>query len=377
MKISILLSAIALLFIVSSVQAQTQETEAIRKKLWLNYENTTLDPANGKIFYEQRLDRNPLYGLLEMRKSLADNNIQEYLPMFQGIIMGSYKIGDKITARLPTLEERKVQKIKFFPHPGRYKFDFWIQPLFSAIFGYRDQTVQSNTSVLLQTQFYLWQGMVLNAGIDFPITNDMNSHPKIIRPAPVFLNQFFAFGKNFVSASAGYFYNDQYGVNVQYRHTDMTNPWSYGAEAGLTGMYYYPKGGIYAGPLDQLFLQADVAYRVAQPDVTIKLSGGQYLHKDRGARIDLIKQFTNVEVGVYAMKTRNGGTAGFNFAIPIPPGKILQGQNARLRTTDQFRWEYSYTRGFQIGERYRTGYMLDQKLRQYHTTYLNAQRQNN
>ncbi|TKT87689.1 YjbH domain-containing protein [Dyadobacter frigoris] len=364
-----------MMFLMSPVFAQTEETEAQRKSLWLNYENTTLDPANGKIYYEQRLDRNPLYGLWEMRKSLADNNIHEYLPMFQGIIIGNYKLGSKITAAVPTSEERKTQRIKFLPHPGRYKFDFWIQPAFAAIFGYREQVVQSNTSVLLQTQFYLWQGMVLNAGILFPITNDMDGNPKIIRPAPIFLNQFFAIGKNFVNASAGFFYNDQYGVNVQYRHTDMTTPLSYGLEAGYTGRYFYAKDGIHYSSFNQLLLQADIAYRLARPDVTLKLSGGQYLWQDRGVRVDFIKQFTNVEIGLYAMKTKNGSTAGFNFAIPIPPGKILQGRNARLRTTDQYRFEYSYTRGFQIGERYRTGYQLDQKLRQYHTNYLNSQRE--
>ncbi|WP_229216726.1 YjbH domain-containing protein [Dyadobacter sp. 3J3] len=375
MKINILFTGILVAFISSVSMAQTAQSEAIRKSLWLNYENTTLDSINGKVYYEQRIDRNPLYGLLEMRKSLANKRFTEYLPMFQGVIIANYKLGPKITASVPTLEEREKQRIKFLPHPSRYKFDFWIQPEFSAIFGYRDQVVQSNTSILLQTQFYLWQGMVLNAGILFPITNDKDGHEKIIRPAPVFLNQFFAFGKNFVSASAGYFYNDQYGVNVQYRHADMTSPLSYGLEAGLTGKYYYAKDGIYTGPLEQLFLQADVAYRLNRPDVTMKLSGGQYLWKDRGVRVDLIRQFTNVEIGVYAMKTNNGSTAGFNFIIPIPPGKILQGKNARLRTADQFRAEYSYTRGFQIGERYRTGYQLDQKLRQYHTNYLNSQRE--
>jgi hypothetical protein len=373
MKICKFLSLLLLIFFVSPVIAQEEISEQRRKSLWLNYENTTLDSVNKKIYYEQRLDRNPLYGLWEMRQALGDTSIKEYLPMFQGVIIGSYRLGPEITSRPATAEERKVQRIKFLPHPGRYKFDFWIQPAFAAIFGYRDQVVQSNTSILLQTQFYLWQGMVLNAGILFPITNDMDGHEKIIRPAPVFLNQFFAFGKNFISASAGYFYNDQYGVNLQYRHTDMTNPFSYGLEAGITGTYYYPKGGIYAGPLDQLFVQADVAYRLAKPDITLKLSGGQFLWKDRGVRVDFIKQFVNVEVGLFAAKTKNGSTAGFNFAIPIPPGKILQSRNARLRTTDQFRWEYSYTRGFQIGERYRTGYQLDQKLRQYHTNYLNTQ----
>ncbi|WP_229254299.1 YjbH domain-containing protein [Dyadobacter sp. NIV53] len=161
---------------------------------------------------------------------------------------------------------------------------------------------------------------------------------------------------------------------MQYRHDDLKSPWSVGLEAGLTGIYYYTDGGIYASPLDQLLLLADAAYRLSRPDITIKLSGGQYLHKDRGVRLDLVRQFTNVEVGVYAMKTINGATAGFNFAIPIPPGKIFQGKKARFRTTDEFRWEYFYTRGFKIGERYRTGYQLDQKLRQYHTQYLNGQK---
>ena len=89
----------------------------------------------------------------------------------------------------------------------------------------------------------------------------------------------------------------------------------------------------------------------------------------------MVRQFTNVELGVYAVKTKNGSTLGFNFAIPIPPGKILQGKNARLRTTDEFRWEYTYSRGYKIGERYRLGYQLDQKLRQFHSDYLNRQHQ--
>ena len=74
------------------------------------------------------------------------------------------------------------------------------------------------------------------------------------------------------------------------------------------------------------------------------------------------------------MKTTNGSTLGFNFAIPIPPGKLAQSKKVRIRTTDEFKWEYNYTRGYRIGERYRMGYQLDQKLRQFHSDYLNGQR---
>lgn len=341
-----------------------------RAKLLNNFENVTIDSASGKVAYEQRLYRNPYAGMLQIQAALQDSTPTELMPLFQGVHVGAYRMGTQIRYR--RLAKNEMRTPTFLP--TRYKLDFWLQPVFAANFGYREKTLQSNTSLLLQTQFYLWKGMALNAGVLFPITNDMDDRPKIIRPAPVFLNQFLALGKHFISASAGYFYNDQYGVNVQYRHHDLSGPWSFGLEGGLTGLYYYTRSGIYYEKMDHLLLVADAAYRLARPDLTLKLSGGRYLAGDEGGRFDLIRQFTNCEVGLYVMKTNNGTTAGFNFAVPIPPGKIAQGKKVRLRTTDEFRWEYSYTRGFRIGERYRTGYQLDQKLRQYHQDYLNRQR---
>lgn len=349
-----------------SVQIPAEE----RSGLLNNFENQTIDSTARKVSYEQRIYRNPYVGMLQIQAALPDSGVRELVPMFQGVPLGAYRMDKRISYRPLTKNEISA--------PGfllkKYKLDFWLQPVFAANFGYREKTLQSNTSLLLQTQFYLWKGMALNAGVLFPITNDMDDRPKIIRLAPVFLNQFLAIGKHFISVSAGYFYNDQYGANIQYRHHDLSGPWSFGLEGGLTGLYYYTRKGIYYEKMDHLLLVADAAYRLSRPDLTLKVSGGRYLAGDEGGRLDLIRQFTNVEVGLYVMKTNNGTTAGFNFAVPIPPGKIAQGKKIRLRTTDEFRWEYSYTRGFRIGERYRTGYQLDQKLRQYHTDYLNRQR---
>lgn len=354
-----------------------QDTEKVvpsaageRAKLVNNFENLTIDSTSAKVAYEQRIYRNPYVGMLQMQDALPDSSARELVPMFQGTPLGAYRMDKRITYRRLTKNEISTPAFLL----KKYKLDFWLQPVFAANFGYREKTLQSNTSILLQTQFYLWKGMALNAGLLIPITNDMDNRPKLIRPAPVFLNQFLTFGKHFASISAGYFYNDQYGLNVQYRHHDLTGPWSFGLESGVTGLYYYTRKGIYYESMKNLLIVADAAYRISRPDVTLKLSGGRYLAGDEGGRLDLIRQFTNVEVGLYVMKTNNGTTAGFNFAVPIPPGKIAQGKKIRFRTTDEFRWEYSYTRGFRIGERYRTGYQLDQKLRQYHIDYLNRQR---
>jgi hypothetical protein len=360
------------LLILWSAAAYAQDKYA-PEKLKQSFEN--IQKADNKIFYEQRLYRNPFIGLYEINKISGDSTGQAYVPLFQGMPVGVYHLDSDVSYRPLTTKERKdyIKSQPFPLHLKRYKLDFWIQPYFAAIFGNFDKPVESNTSVALQTQLYILPGLTLNTGIMFPIVNDMDGRPKIIRPAPTFLNQFYAQGNHFISATAGFFNNDQYGVNVQYRKADLSKPWSFGLEAGLTGMYYYPRGGIYYEKMDQLLLLADVSYRFKGPDLTLKLSGGQFLHADKGGRIEMVRQFTNVELGVYAVKTQNGSTLGFNLAIPIPPGKILQGKSARLRTTDEFRWEYTYSRGYKIGERYRMGYQLDQRLRQYHRDYLNRQ----
>lgn len=356
----------------SSAQNHTDDREAEpqadmtepseRDKVLENFENITRDSSGTKVAYEQRLYRNPYRGVEQISRALPDSGIQEFIPMFQGVPIGAYQPGRSVKFR--NLARHEV-KVSAFPI-SKYKLDFWLQPLFAANFGYKEKPIQSNTSVLLQTQLFLAKGLAFNTGILFPITNDLDNRPKKIRLAPTYLNQFLAFGKNFLSASAGYFYDDQYGVNLQYRHQSFTNPWSFGLQSGLTGLYYWAEKGIYYEKMDNLLLLADVAYRLPYHNVTVQLSGGRYLAGDDGARLDLIRQFANVEVGLYIMKTSYGTTAGFNFAVPIPPGKIMQGKKIRLRTNDEFRWEYAYTRGYRIGERYRTGYQLDQKLRQYY-----------
>lgn len=366
-------SKLLCLILLGSINAVfAQNDKYTPEKLKASFEN--IQTIVESVYYEQRLYRNPFIGLFEIQKVTADTSVHNYVPLFNGFPLGRFRIGNQIEHRSLTNAERKAYwKANRFPLHKKYKADIWIQPYFAANFGNYDKPVESNTSVALQTQLYLLPGLTFQTGILFPIVNDMDGRPRNIRLAPTFLNQFYNHGNHVISASAGLFQNDQYGVNVQYRHANLAKPWSFGMEAGLTGFYYYPRGGIYYESLDQLLLLADVSYRFKGPDLTLKLSGGQFLWKDRGARIEMVRQFTNVELGVYAVKSQNGSTLGFNLAIPIPPGKLLQGKHARLRTTDEFRWEYTYTRGYRIGERYRVGYQLDQKLRQFHQDYLNRQ----
>ncbi len=348
------------------------EAQRSREKVMLGFENVHQDTSAKVVLYEQRLFRNPYDGFMGMRYALGDTVGQKaYVPMIQGVPFAMYLQKNRAVT-LTSLEEayqRQMGVKQWFPFKD-YKFDFWLQPQFIANFGNYNNPVESKTNILLNTQLNLARGLVLNTGVVFPLINDIDSQPLKVRLAPTYLNKFAVLSThNFISASAGFFYSDQYGVNVQCRHSNLNKPWSYGFEGSYSGYYRFVPGYLeYAKP-SHLVLLADITYRMYKHDISFKLSGGQYMHNDRGARIDMIRQFTRVEIAFFGLMTTNGTTIGFNFAIPIPPGNIIQGKRARLRTTDEFRWEYIYTRGNKIGEKFRLNYQLDEKLRQYHQSY--------
>ncbi|MBD2753294.1 YjbH domain-containing protein [Spirosoma validum] len=346
-----------------------------RQRSLMNVENLTLDSTAQRVYYEQRLYRNPVIGLLELSQALSLPSATEFVPLYQGIPIAGYQPGNNWQTRLLSRSDRKALGKLIPAGPGHYKLDFRIQPEVIANFGFKMDPFQTKTSLLLQTQLYLSRGLVLNAGVLFPITNNYDNQPMNIRPAPIYLNQFLALDEqNFLSGSVGLFYSNQYGVNLQYRRANLTKPWSFGLEASLTGDYYFPTRGIYYESMNKAMVLADVAYRFRKHDITLKLSGGQYLYQDRGVRLDFIRQIYSVEVGIFAMKTSKASTAGFNFAIPIPPGRLAQSKRFRLRTTEEFRWEYSYNGGGNnVGLRYRLGNQLDALLRQYHSDYLRQQ----
>lgn len=364
-------ASLLLLLLFGVVSGLRAQQSAVRRN-W-GAENVRLDSATNTVFYEQRLYRNPMEGLVRMRRACPDSSACGMVPLLQGVPVGVYRLKDQVDYRPLSSAERLTYRQENRFRPFKYLFDFRIHPDFVADFGGIEQPLRGRFTILLQSQLYLWRGMALNYGLQIPVVNSLDTRPDILRPGPISLNQFLALGNhNFLSASAGSFRNDRYGVNVQYQHANLGSRWTYGLEAGLTGFYYYPRGGIYYDPMDELLLLGNAAYRFTKLDLSAKLTAGRFLAGDWGARADVVRQFDNVEISFFAVKTQNGATIGFNFAVPIPPGKIARVGQVRLRTTEEFRWEYAYA-GYNIGNRYRVGYQLDERLRQYHQDYLDKQ----
>ena len=325
-----------------------------------------VDSSGNTVAYEQRLYRDPQRGIPQPVVG------RTYIPRIWGVPLARFTRTDNgwdvAAVDQPTDWSDNART-------GRtHRWDFSLLPTFTAQFGNFNQPIESKTTLLLQTHVVLAKGLQFQGSVVLPLQNSLDGQPNEIRFGPSFLNYLTRIGsRHFVLASAGYFYTDQYGVNVQYRNWSPTRRFNWGAEVSQSGTYFFFQDGQYHGPLDQLMALGYASYRLPRPDVTLQVIGGQFLFGDRGVRAEMIRQFTHVDVGFWGAYTRNGATVGFHLAVPLFPAflrkaPVLQGRGAtapRLRMSEEFRWEYNYTRGFQIAERYRLGFRLDERLRMY------------
>ncbi|RAI74731.1 hypothetical protein HMF3257_11500 [Spirosoma telluris] len=142
-------------------------SQQTKRSVLTNFENLTVDSTTHRVYYEQRLYRNPLIGLIELNQALTSQTSTEYVPMYQGVPIAGYRLSSPFQATLLSRQERKaINRVVPFSM-RRYKFDFRIQPEVIANFGFKLDPYQTKTSLLLQSQLYLTRGLVLNFGLEF------------------------------------------------------------------------------------------------------------------------------------------------------------------------------------------------------------------
>ena len=326
------------------------------------------------VFFEHRLFRNPFHSFQFAQKLLEgeEERVITWVPLYNNKPVAAY-IGKQLQFRRITEEESGYFKRNNNLLEG-YRFHFRIMPDFHGRFGRFDKPLETKTHIILDAKVYLLPGLSLQSGVLFPIQNSLDNRDEGIRLAPTHLHYFNHWKSTFfLSLTAGTFYSDRYGLDFQFRFAPLDSRWSVGFEAGYTGFYYFEKGVVYSQPLSDKLLIGDVEYRLPIADLSVKLSAGQFLFEDKGARAEVIRQFGAVDVGLYLSRTEIGSTAGFQFAFPLFPGKIFRTNKVEVRTTEEFRWEYSYSNR-PVARKYRLGTpRLSDQLRQYNFLFLQDQ----
>lgn len=361
-----------LLFLFLTATAVAQDNKAKLVKAGFEQVQVWEMGDSSLVFFEHRNFHNPYHSFRWADKQIKEEAFMAYVPLLYNRPLGVYRKKDYQYSPLNAGANAYFNRVNR-PFSG-YRWSFRIHPDLAVRFGNMERPFESRTHLILDTRVFLMPGLSVQTGILIPVQNSLDNRGMHVRIAPSHLHYFWNSSAHFLGITAGTFYNDRYGIDLQYRHFKPDRPWTWGLELALTGFYLMPPRQIYTEEMKDMVALADVQYRWAAQDLTFKLIGGQFLYGNRGFRGELIRQYGGVDLGLYVATTQLGIAAGFNFTIPLFPGKIARGMNWELRTTEAFQWEYSYTNSGPIGQVFRTGMpRLDRSLRQFNASFIQNQ----
>ena len=364
---------ISFFFLLLNLSLQAQE---LQKRLFeAGFENVQVREEKDtlKIFFEHREFRSPYHSMTYADLLLSETVEKEllWIPIHHNQPIGRYSAEEYKFSELTAADKAFFRRANEL---SAYRFHFRIHPDFAARFGYYSDPFQIKFNMIVDTRIYLAPGLSLQTGVSVPIQNNLDAQDMNPRLAPTMLHWFSQpANSHFLAVSLGSFFYDRYGLDLQYRYAPLDSRWSFGLETGLTGFYWMNAGSFYSEELSAFHAIADAEVRLPFENLSLKLSAGQFLFEDKGARVDLIRQYGGAEIGLHAAVTDEGVSGGFQFAFSFWPGTILRTKKLELRTTEEFRWEYSYNNEDPVARSYRLGIpRLDDLLRRYNEEFVQS-----
>jgi len=230
--------------------------------------------------------------------------------------------------------------------------------------------VESQINLAPEINTSLWKGMSLSVQLIIPLQNELGKEGDNLRPGLLTINQTLRLPHNaFVSATMGYFTQHRYGTDLKIKKYFANSKWSLGVNLGYTGYTSYLKGVWHYSDISLLTRFFNAEYRFSQFDLSLSATCGKFLYGDKGWRFDILRQFSEVDIGFFLLKTETGSNAGFNFSIPIFPPRYLPTGRIRISPAKEFSWEYRYKGLPKDGIQYKTGYRIDEFMKRLNPGY--------
>jgi len=283
-------------------------------------------------------------------------------------------IGDRHTADLFSKSQ------KFNSSLG--KVDLVLYPHVRVQFGNYNNPVETQLGISPMLRTSLWKGMSINLQMLFLIQDDMQgSSGKKIYPGIVSVNQLFKLPLQvYGSINVGFFpFNRQgvmrhfYGSDIQLRKYILNGNVYFGINGSLTGEASFEGNQLEYWQMDKLNGSICLAYRYKPYDLWIKASAGRYVYDDYGVRFDVNRQFKELQIGFFAVKSNMGQAGGFNFKIPIIPKRYYNQERFRIRPTETFDWEFRVNTTKNCVMQYKTGNDIDDLMINSNPDYVKKQ----
>ena len=243
------------------------------------------------------------------------------------------------------------------------RFDITLKPTISAQFGvYTDPVMwQLNLVPGIKTSF--WKGMNVNYELIIPIHNDLLPMEDSVRTGMAVINQTFRLPNSyFLSTSAGYFSNNRYGLDLELKKYLSNGDINIGLNFGITSFASFAYNKFYYSDIFNWTGSLSSEFRITEYDLTLGVTLGKFLMGDNSIRFDINREFGEIEIGFFAIRSKSGvSNGGINISIPIFPSKYWKPDFVRVRPAEYFTWSYlvrSNTPDL-IGLRYNTGNRLN------------------
>lgn len=254
------------------------------------------------------------------------------------------------------------------------RIDLTLLPGLAAQFGNYDHPVEWQVSLSPVLSTSLWRGNLLSARVIIPIHSELQQEEENqVRLGTVAMNQLVRLRKElFVNFSAGMFsYRnkisseqefERYGIHADARKYFLNSRLCAGGYAGVTGQSRMSKGVLDYWPLDRALYGVYSEYRDPVYHLNTKITAGKFLYDDFAVRLDLNRQFKEVSIGFFALKSDYGYNGGFSFVIPIAPRKQFRPAPARVGLANYYKFEYRASSVHPSAVVYQTDEDLDEKL---------------
>ncbi|MFA7228778.1 MAG: YjbH domain-containing protein [Melioribacteraceae bacterium] len=278
--------------------------------------------------------------------------------------LGKKNSGEEFSRKLkidfntdPVIKELQDEELS---NSSSFRFDIGFRPQLKFEFGPYEKPVISQVNIIPGVKTSWWKGMNFNYEFIIPLVNEFGNREDSIRPGLIVLNQVIRFKNDFfVSASAGYFTQNRYGLDLDVRKFISNGDISFNLNLGATSiasfsgmrrLYYY----------DAFKLTGSIGceYRIERYDLTLGLTAGKFLMGDESVRFDINREFGEIEIGFFAIRSRGGiSNGGINLIIPLFPSHYWKPDFVRIKTDENFSWSYLVKTDSDqlIGLRYNTG----------------------
>ena len=260
-----------------------------------------------------------------------------------------------------------------------YFFDIVIHPQLKVDIGGFTEFASLQFNIAPEANISLWKGMNLSAQIILPIYNGFKTNNSRIRPGLISINQIFRFPHNtFLSTTFGLFSHERYGIHLASRKIFLNGSLSLGTDFGFTGEARNRENNITTKKINYLTALVNAKYFINKYDLWLHLTYGKFLHNEVGGQIELLRQFRNVDLGLFVIKFQNETNAGFRFAIPLYTSKSFKTKSLKIRLPKEFNWEYWYyglkadENGYLFKTRIRSDQSIDKLMRQYNSSIIKS-----